>query len=231
VEGVHAVVSGADIAGLARPITCNSLYPSWQPTAQPALAIDRVRFVGEAVAAVVADDRYIAEDAADLVLVATSPLEVLPSVQAAIRPGAIRLHAGWEDNFFVKRHIKAGEPDRMFDEAHGVWGLASYAAVLGASKDPSTFSSTGGIRPDSGPLPMMIDMDDPEHWTRRILSHCGLPEEEQVHRFHETDRVVATASALQVRRPINRSGIGVAQPYREHLQPFVDAYRALGGTI
>jgi carbon-monoxide dehydrogenase large subunit len=123
VEGVHAVVSGADIAGLARPITCNSLYPSWQPTAQPALAIDRVRFVGEAVAAVVADDRYIAEDAADLVLVATSPLEVLPSVQAAIRPGAIRLHAGWEDNFFVKRHLKAGEPDRMFDEAHGVLEL------------------------------------------------------------------------------------------------------------
>src|SRR5439155_3747551 len=51
-----------------------------------------------------------------------------------------------------------------FDAAHNVWGLASYAAVLGASKDPSTFSSTGGIRPDSGPIPMMIDMDDPEHW-------------------------------------------------------------------
>jgi len=79
------------------------------------------------------------------------------------------------------------------------------------------------------PYPALVEA--PEHWTRRILSHCGLPEEEQVHRFHETDRVVATASALQVRRPINRSGIGVAQPYREHLQPFVDAYRALGGTI
>jgi carbon-monoxide dehydrogenase large subunit len=122
-EGVHAVVTGADIAGLARPITCNSLYPSWQPTAQPALAIDRVRFVGEAVAAVVADDRYLAEDAVDVVTVATSPLEVLASVTASIRPGAIRLHDGWEDNFFVKRHIKAGEPDRMFDEAHGVLEL------------------------------------------------------------------------------------------------------------
>jgi cytochrome P450 family 142 subfamily A polypeptide 1 len=60
-----------------------------------------------------------------------------------------------------------------FDQAHGVWGLASYAAVLGASKDPSTFSSTGGIRPDSGPIPMMIDMDDPEHWKRRKLVNRG----------------------------------------------------------
>jgi len=74
-------------------------------------------------------------------------------------------------------------------------------------------------------------VDAPEDWTRRILSHCGLAEEEQVHRFHETKRVVATASALQVRQPINRSGIGVAEPYREFLQPFIHAYRAAGGTI
>ena len=118
---MHAVVTGADIAGLARPITCNSLYPSWQPTAQPALAIDRVRFVGEAIAAVVADDRYVAEDAADLVAVEYDAARgAARRSAAAIRPGAIRLHDGWEDNFFVKRHLKVGEPDRVFDEAHGV---------------------------------------------------------------------------------------------------------------
>jgi cholest-4-en-3-one 26-monooxygenase len=60
-----------------------------------------------------------------------------------------------------------------YDAAHNVWGLASYAAVLGASKDPSRFSSAGGIRPDSGPIPMMIDMDDPEHWKRRKLVNRG----------------------------------------------------------
>jgi len=67
-------------------------------------------------------------------------------------------------------------------------------------------------------------VDAPVEWTRRILDHCGLVEEEAVHNFHTTERVVATASALQVRRPINRSGIGVAEPYRAFLQPFVDAY-------
>ena len=60
-----------------------------------------------------------------------------------------------------------------FDENNGVWGFASYDAVISASKDPATFSNAGGIRPDNGPIPMMIDMDDPEHWKRRKLVNKG----------------------------------------------------------
>lgn len=67
-------------------------------------------------------------------------------------------------------------------------------------------------------------VDAPEEWTRRLLSHCGLEEEAAVHAPHKTERVVATASSLQVRRPINRDGLGVAEPYRPFLQPFLDAY-------
>src|SRR5690606_21573684 len=64
----------------------------------------------------------------------------------------------------------------------------------------------------------------PVEWTRRILAHCGLPEEEQVFAPHETLRAVTTASVMQVRRPINRGAVGAAEPYRNFLQPFVDAY-------
>jgi len=60
-----------------------------------------------------------------------------------------------------------------FDEANGVWGFASYDAVRTASIDKATFSNAGGIRPDTGPLPMMIDMDDPEHAKRRKLVSAG----------------------------------------------------------
>ena len=60
-----------------------------------------------------------------------------------------------------------------YDAPRNVWGFASYAAVLAASKDPKTFSNAGGIRPDNGPIPMMIDMDDPEHWKRRKLVNRG----------------------------------------------------------
>ncbi|MBI5256078.1 MAG: sulfotransferase [Burkholderiales bacterium] len=67
-------------------------------------------------------------------------------------------------------------------------------------------------------------VDAPAAWTRRLLAHCGLPEEDAVHRPHTTDRVVMTASAIQVRRPINRDGLNVAAPYQAHLRPFVDDY-------
>jgi len=60
-----------------------------------------------------------------------------------------------------------------FDARNGVWGIASYAALLAAEKDAATFSNAGGIRPDTGPIPMMIDMDDPEHWKRRKLVNKG----------------------------------------------------------
>ena len=60
-----------------------------------------------------------------------------------------------------------------FDEPNGVWGIASYETLLAAEKDPRTFSNAGGIRPDNGPIPMMIDMDDPEHWKRRKLVNKG----------------------------------------------------------
>jgi hypothetical protein len=65
---------------------------------------------------------------------------------------------------------------------------------------------------------------DPEPEIRRILAHCGLPEEPQAFAPHENPRAVTTASVMQVRQPINRKGIGVAMPYREFLQPFLDAY-------
>jgi cytochrome P450 family 142 subfamily A polypeptide 1 len=60
-----------------------------------------------------------------------------------------------------------------FDEKNEMWGFASYAAVLAASKNPAQFSNADGSRPDNGPLPMMIDMDDPAHWKRRKLVNRG----------------------------------------------------------
>lgn len=65
---------------------------------------------------------------------------------------------------------------------------------------------------------------EPEQWTRTILTHCGLAEEPQVFAPHESKRAVTTSSVMQVRRPINRKAIGAAEPYREFMQPFIDAY-------
>ena len=65
---------------------------------------------------------------------------------------------------------------------------------------------------------------DPESWIARIDRHCGLEMEEGQLTPHLTQRVVTTASARQVREPINRKGIGSSAPYRKHMGPFFDLY-------
>ena len=54
-----------------------------------------------------------------------------------------------------------------------VWGVTRYADVKDVSRQPEVFSNAGGIRPNQGPLPMMIDMDDPAHLQRRKLVNKG----------------------------------------------------------
>ena len=54
-----------------------------------------------------------------------------------------------------------------------VWGITKYDDVKQISKHPDTWSSAGGIRPDSGPTGMMIEQDDPVHWQRRKLVNKG----------------------------------------------------------
>lgn len=56
-----------------------------------------------------------------------------------------------------------------FDARNGVWGVATYDGVREVSANPAVFSNAGGSRPESGPLPWMIDMDAPAHPKRRKL--------------------------------------------------------------
>jgi carbon-monoxide dehydrogenase large subunit len=122
-DGVHAVVTGADVADVLRPLAADSLHPSWQSAAIPALVADRTRYVGESLAVVVADDRYAAEDACDLVEVDYAPRPVVASISDAIADGAPLVHDGWNDNFYVRREFLAGDPDAMFAQAAGVVSL------------------------------------------------------------------------------------------------------------
>jgi cytochrome P450 family 142 subfamily A polypeptide 1 len=60
-----------------------------------------------------------------------------------------------------------------FDEQCGLWALSRYDDVLGAERDAVTFSNAGGSRPETGPLPWMIDLDAPDHHKRRKLVSRG----------------------------------------------------------
>jgi cholest-4-en-3-one 26-monooxygenase len=84
-----------------------------------------------------------------------------------------------------------------YDEANDLWAAASYAAVKAASVDTESFSSAGGIRPKSPPLPMMIDFDAPEHVRRRRLVSEGFTPR-RVRAMEDRLRIVCDALIDQV---------------------------------
>src|SRR5437879_9347376 len=88
--------------------------------ARPVLARDRVRFVGELVAAVVATDRYAARDALDLIEVDYEPLTPIVNPEKAIAKGAAPLHAGQKDNVAFKWELEGGDLKAAFKAADKV---------------------------------------------------------------------------------------------------------------
>jgi cytochrome P450 family 142 subfamily A polypeptide 1 len=59
------------------------------------------------------------------------------------------------------------------DTTNDLFGVATYDGVLAVEKNWQTFSNAGGSRPDTGPLPWMIDLDPPEHSRRRRIVSAG----------------------------------------------------------
>jgi 2-furoyl-CoA dehydrogenase large subunit len=111
--GVRAVLTGRDLAAWSKPFVVGVKAPMemW------ALAVDKVRYVGEPVAVVVAESRYLAEDAADLVEVEYTRLEPVTSIAAAILPDAPVLHDGVGSNVVSDRDFRYGDPETAFAQA------------------------------------------------------------------------------------------------------------------
>ncbi len=117
--GVVAVYTGRDIADKLTPIPCAWLIPNsdLKVPARPVLAVDRVRHVGEAVAVVVADDRYTARDAAELVSVSYDLLPVVVNQEKATQPGAPQLHGDVPSNISFTWKAAGGDAEAAFKAA------------------------------------------------------------------------------------------------------------------
>jgi CO/xanthine dehydrogenase Mo-binding subunit len=105
-SGVVGVVTFADLGDAARPLPIVPPHAALCGRNFRLLAGDRTRFVGEAVAVVVADSRYAAEDARALVDVTWEPL---PSVQEATGPGPARVHDDVPDNVAGRVTLSRGD--------------------------------------------------------------------------------------------------------------------------
>lgn len=110
-SGVRAILTADDVPA-------NAIIPNRVPVPegtprylQPAIARGAVRYVGEPVALIVADSRYIAEDALELIEVEYAPLPVVASVEAARAPGAPRLFPATDSNNVAVMRMRVGDAD------------------------------------------------------------------------------------------------------------------------
>ena len=112
-EGVVGVITGGDVERLTRPFSVGVTAP----VSYYCLATDKARFVGEPVAMVVARNRYLAEDAAEAVVVDYEPLPAVVDVERALEPNAPVLHEAMGGNLTGHRRLVYSDPDRAFAEA------------------------------------------------------------------------------------------------------------------
>jgi aerobic carbon-monoxide dehydrogenase large subunit len=126
VPGVRMVVTGEDIRKLTAPIPpAGSTGEGGAGASEPgrqhyALAVGRVRHVGEAVAAVVATSEGAAYDGAESVAVDWEPLPAVTDMWAAMAEGAPQIHGDAPKNIEHENRIKTGDPDAAFAAARRV---------------------------------------------------------------------------------------------------------------
>jgi carbon-monoxide dehydrogenase large subunit len=137
--GVVAVVTGVEVAASTKPLpegwdtsVIGAKRVDWY-----ALAPERVRYVGEAVAAVVAADRATAQRAADLVDVDYEVLEAVADADAALAPGAPLVEPAWGDNVLLRQHFAAGDTAAALAGAHlVVAGRVASQRITGVPIEP-----------------------------------------------------------------------------------------------
>jgi len=132
------VVTGKDIADTYDPWKGTlDHWPGLKSAPQHALAVDRVRWCGEPVVAIVAETRAEAEDAVELVTVDWEELPVLASPQAALLRGADLLHPELETNVAFEREVAVGDVEAaLANGAALVEGKFRFGRHTGVSLEP-----------------------------------------------------------------------------------------------
>jgi 2-furoyl-CoA dehydrogenase large subunit len=114
IEGVVAVITGEELAQATNPLMSGLNLPEVR---RYPMAVDRARYAGEWVAAVVADSRYIAEDGAELVEVDYDPLPFVIDAEAAMNEDAPAVHPAHGTNILYRRKFVYGAVEDDFAAA------------------------------------------------------------------------------------------------------------------
>ena len=168
--GVVAVITARDLTdtGVYRPYHksppafADLLQPLEKGHDVPLLAAGRVRRVGEPVALVVAENRYLAEDAAALIRVDYEPLEPVLDAEAGLRPGAPVIHEELGDNIQSRVRVVAGDPE-------GAMAAADHTAAF-------RFTIRRQIGSPLGPRAVLARFDEEEGlavWSATQMQHLA----------------------------------------------------------
>jgi carbon-monoxide dehydrogenase large subunit len=186
IDGVLAVFTADDIA--RHPIPTVVPHPAHTGNNQPPLARDRVRFVGEPIAVVVAETRYAAEDGAAALLesLQMDPLAVVATSEAALDPAAPILHERIGRNMSGEWTVEVGDPDAAFAAADvvvsGRFSVQRYTGMpiecrgVASMVDPisgrlTMWSSTQWPHTVRGAVARALDV--PEHDLRIVAPDLG----------------------------------------------------------
>jgi carbon-monoxide dehydrogenase large subunit len=171
------VVTAADLGADNGPFP----HPTWSPpaaelvrrtgaAARPEtihlLAADVVRYVGEPVAAVIAEDRYVAEDVARALAVGIDPLPVVVDPRDALAMDAPLLHPEWGTNVAGTFRIVKGDPDAAFEAAdHVVRIVVAMPRQTGTPIEPRGVL----VRPEPDGSIVVWSSTQAPHWLRDAL--------------------------------------------------------------
>ncbi|MFE3058739.1 xanthine dehydrogenase family protein molybdopterin-binding subunit [Nocardia sp. NPDC059239] len=140
-EGVVHVFTGADMSAISSDISFAQPIPGLHSPSYPAIAHDIVRFVGEPVALVVAENRYVAEDASRLINVEYELLEPVMSTTAGLTEGAPQI---FED---VPGNIVHAD-DQLFGDVEAAFAMADHVVTETFSQHrwaPVPMEGRGGV--------------------------------------------------------------------------------------
>ena len=172
--GVRLVLSGQDLAGRIGPIVPNWIIPGTKVPVRPVVAVDRVHFVGECVALVVAESQNMAYDAVGLIDVDYEPLPAVVDEEAATRDGAPQLHDNVPNNITTVFKVRGGDYQQAAREADQIIRLR----VVNNRLIPTCMETRAVIADPNadGTLTVYIPSQVPHMHRRWIAETVGIPE-------------------------------------------------------
>lgn len=186
IPGVVRVLTGADVRDAIAPFPSSFEFhpPPWLNAIKPVLkgprarvlALDKVRYVGEPVAMVVAEDRYRAEDALDGIAVEYEELPPVVDPEAALEPDAVRLHDDADDNVVFHFSIAKGDVEQAFADApHRIEERLHHRRHGGIPMEGRGVVAMAEVKPRR--LTVWSSTQVPHSVRRQIASQLGLAEE------------------------------------------------------